>query len=160
MQVVLNRIDQDVNQYFGNELESKFEYNVKGKYPFIQKICFWILKKLECQIKDTEIKYTRTAINLDSLFDAVLENKVMMRMIYNREAKYLIVGNDYYEKFMKEIAKSENDFIYFNVPYEYKSKVFYNGVREEGIFRGLKVIFVPYLEGIFCLPDLNQHSTY
>lgn len=154
--VILNRIDQDVNQYFGNELESKFEYNQKGKIKFLQKICFWVLKKLDCQIKDTEIKYTRTEINLDSLFDAVVENRVMMRMIYNREAEYLIVGKDLYEKFMKDVSNSMNDLISFQVPYEYKLKVQSNGVRQESIFRGLKVVLVPYLDGIFCLPNLKD----
>ena len=154
--VILNRIDEDITAYFGNELESRFEYNPNGRIKFLQKICFWVLKKLDCQIKDTEIKYTRTEINLDSLFDAVIENRVMMRMIYNREAEYLVIGKDYYEKFIKELSKSKMEFYSFNVPYDYKARVLTNGVRQEGIFRGLKVLFVPYLDGIFCLPNLKE----
>ena len=154
--VILNRIDENITAYFGNELESRFEYNPKGKIKFLQKICFWVLKKLDCQIKDTEIKYIRTEINLDDLFDAVVENRVMMRMIYNREAEYLIVGKDFYEKFMKDVSNSVNNLISFYVPYEYRAKVQSNGVRQEGIFRGLKVVFVPYLDGIFCLPNLKD----
>ena len=80
----------------------------------------------------------------------------MMRMIYNREAEYLIVGKDFYEKFMKDVSNSVNNLISFYVPYEYRAKVQSNGVRQEGIFRGLKVVFVPYLDGIFCLPNLKD----
>lgn len=153
--VTLHRINERIIPYFGDELESKFEYNPKGKFKILQKICFGLLKKLGCQIKDTKIIHERTEINLDSLFDAVTENRVMMRIIYNRETKYLIVGKDIYEKFITDVFNSINDIIAFHVPNEYSAKVQIDGVRHVGIFRGLKVILVPYLDGIFCLPDLE-----
>ena len=155
--VILNTINEKFHYSFGPLLESKFKYTPRGPLSdFIQKICFWILKKLKCQIQDTRIEYSRMEIPLDDLFNAVIENRIMMEMLYNKEAKYLVLGRDHYKKFMKCLFTKEN-MIRFQTPFDYKARVLSsNGVRQEDFFQGLNIVFVPYLDGMFCLPDLGR----
>jgi hypothetical protein len=62
------------------------------------------------------------------------------------------MGFDCFEKFIR--STSMQGIMEFNFPDDYDRQVVVNGVRYEGLYRGLKVILVPYIEGMFCLPKI------
>lgn len=153
--LTLYRISQEVMPFYGPEIDLKYKYNDSGKLLFLQRACFWVLRKLGCQIQDTSIIHTRTQVDLDDLFQDVMDNTWMMNMIYNKEAKYIIVGKDYYVKYVHPVLMHDQGYMQFQVPPTYEAKVKRNGVRMKGIYMGLNVIMVPWIDGMFCLPEID-----
>lgn len=129
-----------------------YRFNPNGKFQWLQNFCFWVLGKLNAYKESETVTMTRHDVNLDNVIDAICKNEHMINMVYRKQAKYIIMGFDCFEKFIR--STSMQGIMEFNFPDDYDRQVVVNGVRYEGLYRGLKVILVPYIEGMFCLPKI------
>lgn len=135
-----------------NSLDT-FQYNAKGKYPWLQKLCFKALRWLRASALLQEGEVRRVRLDLDDLVKAIMINQSDVEYIYHKRAKFLIVGHD---KF-KELAKCEEfDYHFFDIPSNYRANVGYDREPMPYLFRGLRVVVVPWIDGMFVLPDLEQ----
>ncbi len=126
-----------------------YRFNPDGKFKWLQNFCFWVLGKLNAYKENETVTVTRHSVDLHNLLKAITENEHMTNMIYRKQARYIIMGYDCFQELI-----NTTELIAFEIPDIYKSIVEVNGVRCEGFYRGLKVILVPYIEGMFCLPKI------
>jgi hypothetical protein len=130
----------------------KYQYNPNGKAPWLQRLCFRVLDKLQAHAEFQEIKIMRTRLDLDKLVDALMRNKIDVERIYNKRAKYLVIGGD---KWLALTNDTAHNLQMFTVPYDFNARVGFNSTPTPKMFAGLKVIVVPWVDGLFVLPELE-----
>lgn len=124
--------------------ENLFEYNENKKLKFIQKICFYILKKLNCNYinRNEFVDYEQIFVN--DVIDIIYEYKDQLQLIFDKKAKYLILGKKQIEK----LKVSQMEYLDFKIPDTYKNEKIY--------LAGLKVILIPWIDGVIVLPNIIE----
>lgn len=130
----------------------KYQYDPKGRWPWLQRACFWVLKKLGAFASFSEEHIQRVDIDLDKLVEAVMRNRADVEMLYRKRAKYLVVGAD---KFYELSVSVQPHYMTFTVPHQFNARVGYNNRPMPQMFAGLQVIVVPWIDGMFVLPELE-----
>lgn len=130
-------------------VDGTYRYNASGKFPVLQKLCFWVLSKLKCNSGYMDIS-TQAVKFLDSedLVSVILSSEGAMAQIYYRRAKVVLVGRDHAERLDKDVQHM--GCWVFQFPQHYQTGQW----SEHGAFAGIKVVIVPWMNGIVVLPEL------
>lgn len=108
--------------------------------------------------------FQRLQLNLNDLFANVAISASDMQRIYEKEAKYLIVGNKQFQKLIEQNRQGYNFFgdsvdlntmIQFRVPANYKANVALGKRLLPAFYSHLTIIVVPWINGMFLLPELT-----
>lgn len=127
-----------------------YEFTPGQGWTWLQRICFWILKKIGANHYDTKVDIKRVEINLNELTDAVLRQAAEVYERENKKPAYLIIGR---KQEMELTRQASNHLFMFHVPHTYRANV--SSRHYENIFAGMKVVVVPWIDGIFVLPELD-----
>jgi hypothetical protein len=130
----------------------QYEYDPKGKWPLIQRACFWVLRKLKAFARFGATEIRRTELDLDKLVEAVMRNRADVMLLYNKQAKYLVVGMD---RWYELTGAGDRNYLTFEVPHSFHARIGYDNKPLPQLFAGLKVIVVPWIDGMFVLPELE-----
>jgi hypothetical protein len=122
-------------------LDDVYMFSPRKRFKWLQRAALWILRKLGCHYEHTHFSHSRTPVDLDKLFGMVLECKEAVRAIHRREAGYLVLGQ---EQLLR--LDLEDEYSAFNVPDD--DPGFTRGIS----FAGLRVVCVPWFDGIVVLP--------
>lgn len=117
----------------------KFEYNKNCKFKFIYNFLIKMLLKLKCINFSSNIEFEPIAFNISKIESIIYKNEHMLYSIYKRKAKYILVGRDYIDEIDKHITDKYSIYSF-----------------NDRHILGLQIIFIPYMEGIIILPDLNS----
>jgi hypothetical protein len=121
------------------------------KHHWLQRVCCWILAKLDCY--QTHRGYTVQTVSFDAqtIHEAVSEQVLAIKDVYNLHQVSVIVGRDHYRQFMDEIHEYP-----FRIDTDMRiarSVIDHWGVRDTQYkILGLRVYFVPWLDGFLVLP--------
>lgn len=126
---------------------NRFEFNPRGRMPWLQKLLFKALRWLKADSYDTHIEYKTVEIDPPSIIDALMLNRVDVERLYNRRAKYVVMGPSDFHRFCTAPEIKDMLAFSFTVPI---------GMNGERTILGLEVVIVPWIEGFFVLPDLNE----
>ena len=129
------------------ELKDKFELRTDMPMVWLQKICFFILKKLKAFSQKETIKYDRVVINTGSFMDQIFEQRHELLKFFNLEPDRLLIGSEDYAELMKEQL--------LNYPYQFDTSygAYRNGVKT---VCGLTVEIIPYMRGILVMPKVQR----
>lgn len=117
----------------------QFTFRADKKWPWLQKICFAILRKLDAHSIGETVEIERGVIDGDKLIAAIYEQKVEIQTLFNMLPKQLFIGTeDYAEMMREEIATT---------PFNFQARCGYN----EHIM-GLSVKVIPWMRGILVVP--------
>jgi hypothetical protein len=133
----------------------KFQFDPKAKAPWLQKVCFWLLKLLGAHAKFAQEHIKRVDIDLNKLVDALMRNRADVEMLYHKRAKYLVVGADKFEDLVTS-PEVQASYMMFEVPLHFNARAGYNGRPMPQMFAGLQVVVVPWIDGMFVLPELDR----
>lgn len=125
----------------------RFEFNPKGRLPWLQRWLFKLLGKLGANSLNESVTYTKVEIDTSRILDALLENQRDVMMLYNKSARYVVMGPKDFARFCGD--PEYRDPLYFN----FSAPIGMNGKRS---ILGLEVVIVPWIEGFFVLPDLAE----
>jgi hypothetical protein len=138
-------------------LPGSVEFTPSARWPWLQRKLISILRRLGCR-EALYLKYNtemeRVTMDFDSLAAAVCQCREDLSRVYRREAKYLIIGRDRYDDLLH--AKTAAGLYAVEWPVDHQAQVAIDGRRRPLIFQGLIVAFVPWIDGVFVLPDLGQ----
>lgn len=148
----LYQIKETITPYVA---EDKFRFNPGGKLPWLQKIAFWLLKKLRAQVIENAVAYSRVEIPLDDLVKAIFENQRNVQMLTNKTGAYVIVGHDAFCKLNQSADQWGMRPFSFFIPQDFQARVAINNAPAPQMFAGMKVIVVPWIDGVFILPDVT-----
>lgn len=99
-------------------------------------------------IAETRTEYGQVQFEKGSIINAVVKSQYDIRRVFNGEAKYLIVGGDHYGLLMRERIGTS-----FSIYDECRI-----GWGDEVRLCGMTVVYVPWVEGVAILPEINQVS--
>jgi len=110
-----------------------------AKAVWLQRACFWVLGKLGAFHLDNRETVTRHRIKPQDFMDALYRQSTEVFDHMGRGGETLIIGPSDYERLMRETAPSQA----FSFGANY---------RNERTVMGLRVQFVPWIEGFAILP--------
>jgi hypothetical protein len=119
---------------------TSFKLRTDKKYPFIQKICCFIMKKLGAYNQDILYEYQSTTIDTDDFIKKILEQQQELMQTYGMLPKEILIGSADYAKLMND--EDYKTKFSFGCTYHYGADIF-----------GLKVNVIPWMEGILIMPE-------
>lgn len=117
-----------------------FAFNQKGRLPFLQKFIFWILSKLKCNALYDQFTYQQITIDPKSIMESISRQHKEILSLGHHTAGKIYIGPEEMDR-----LGYESDFsspVSFSAPYYHKSEIY-----------GMKIIVVPWLQGIFVAPQ-------
>jgi len=130
------------------ELHNSFELRKDKKHVWLQKICFWLLGKLEAYRQEESIAFTRHAIEPKKFLDALFNQRLELDAVYNLRAHTLLIGAQDYEELM--CSKEIYQMLSFNASTEVRW-----GRYGRGEIMGLKIVVIPWMKGTLLVPNLE-----
>ena len=120
-----------------------FSYREDGKRRWLQRLCFFILKKLECFHPFKEITYEPIKIEVDTIRDYIMEQKlaVMEEASHYGDSLVVLIGQSEFIDFTSDLGTHG-----FDSGFEY-------GRNGEKFWMGMKIITLPYWEGVLVVPS-------
>lgn len=130
-------------------IPNTYRFSEKGRFPILQRLCYWILDRLGHETAYQEIiTYKTTQVNFDNLVDELFKHEDVVYQMTHNPKGYLIVGRDFQHRIYSEEL---NHFFHMNFPGGLNIQP-----RElQLVFKGYPIIFVPWIEGMFILPELK-----
>ena len=98
-----------------------------------------------------EVRIERTVVDLDDLFYELLKQQANIDIAYNKTCTRIICGLDIYQKIVR--SETFNQYVGFTVPQDFRLPLVKNGNRKDFIFAGMTVDVIPWIDGIFLLPE-------
>lgn len=128
--------------------EDVFAINPKKKALWLQKVCVWVLKKLECQWWDEKTEFTRHAIDANSFAENLYKQKAALFSYFNEDSQTLLIGSEDYSQLMAcpEIHQS------FQFRTEFKRGFKDGSGGFQVVVYGLNVKVVPWMRGMVVMP--------
>ena len=122
--------------------------------PWLQKICFWVLGKLSAYQRFDKAEYDYVEFVYDDIVRAIIDHKDMLELVFHQRPEYLVMGRDEFFK----LANTET----FSSPYAIMFPPDYQTARvnQPKMFAGLKILVVPWMEGMIVLPKIEDQRFY
>lgn len=140
--VRLIQYERSVNSIW---VPDRYEFNPKGRLPWLQKLLFKVLRKLKADSFDTAVTYKTVEVDTDKILSALMENQRDIELLYHKRAKYVVMGPSDFSRFSGELEAHQ--FMRFN----FNARI---GLGRAITPMGLECVVVPWVEGFFVLPDL------
>jgi hypothetical protein len=131
---------------------NRYEFNAKGRWPWLQRWAFWLLDKLSARACDESITYSTVHVDGNDIIQAVMRNRADIERLYNKRAKYLVIGAEDLARLLNE--PSIRQMMRFRFPVQI------GGFDGRCGILGLEVVVVPWLSGFFVMPDLEKEEVY
>ena len=122
---------------------TSFEFRPEKGHKILQKICFWVLNKINAYHVDYRQDIETMIINPDSFMENVFTQLLNIKQEFNLKPTQMFIGGEDYQKIMGE--KGINQYITFDAEYGFATKTSRRII-------GLEVHIVPWMEGIILLP--------
>lgn len=125
----------------------RFEFNPRGRFPWLQRWLFKLLAKLGANSLEKSVTYKTVEIDTTRILEALFENQRNVMELYNKRARYVVIGRKDFTRFCSD--PEYRDPLYFN----FSAPI---GINNQRTILGLEVVVVPWIDGFFVLPDLNE----
>jgi hypothetical protein len=125
-----------------------FAVNPKKKMLWLQRLCIWLLTKLECQWWDDKTEFTRHTIDSSSFAHNLYKQKSALFGYFREEGQTLLIGSEDYAKLMSTPE--------FHSAISFQTE-FKRGIRDsnnEPVIQvyGLTVKVIPWMRGMVVMP--------
>jgi hypothetical protein len=126
-----------------------YSFNQNKRFKWLQRLCIRILNKLGCQRYVMQSTFETVTVDFDNIVELVLKQSYAIECVTGRRCKYLVLGRK--QMIELDLAVPEGHML-FQFPHDYKARIYLGSM----IFAGLKVVIVPWFDGILCLPELER----
>lgn len=132
-------------------IPNTYRFSRDAGHTNIQRLCYWILDKIGHGTAYYEkVTYISTEINFDNLIEELCKQEGTLYQMTRNPKGYLVVGRNYQHR----VYSGElNYFFHINFPSDFEASVYPRENRF--MFKGYPIIFVPWIEGMFILPELK-----
>jgi hypothetical protein len=135
------------------ELVDQLRVNPAGRWPWLQRVLFRLLRRLGASSGFEEIRRVECVrVDFDAIVAAVLTSQDDMMRVYQKRAAYIVVGGSRYHDLLG--ARDRSGMFVVSFPWDFQARTSLGMERHPRMFAGLKVAFVPWVDGLFVLPDL------
>lgn len=134
-------LERTVSSFIDTE---KFTFRSDKKWPWLQKVCFAILRKLGANSIGEVVKIERRVIDSDSFMQKIFEQKNGIQTLFNISPKQLLIGAEDYAQLMREEIST--------MPFDFRARYAYNDEYNRQQIMGLNVKVIPWMRGILVVP--------
>ncbi len=126
------------------ELKDAFELRTDRPAVWLQRLCFWVLRKLGCYAHLDTVRVERHDIGKhgDSFMSRLLARRNAVMGSFEREPTKLLIGSAEYAELMEEAIS--------NSPFNFDARYMKGDIRNPTVY-GLKVEVIPYMRGMLLL---------
>ena len=117
-----------------------FQFRNDRPAQWLQKLCFFVLKKLRAFYLNEKITIERHTINQRNFMERLFEQKYELTKFFNRESTVLLIGAEDYAELMHEVAATQ--IFSFRAEYGYGKKIL-----------GMTVKVIPWMRGCVVMPS-------
>lgn len=123
---------------------SDLYFSTEGKIrSFFMNVLLYFVKRLAPSIGKRTVMMKSVTIDQKKVFDLLFEHRTNIEYMWNKKPKYLICGRD------KSLELFQEANTYLNIHIETKLSW-----ENETEIMGCQLIVVPWIDGLFFLPDL------
>ena len=121
-------------------------YNFRSdrKHRWLQKVCFWILRKLKCHSTmyepEVDLNYQHHTIDTKDFAEQLIEQCELLQYCHGERPKKVLVGVNVYRQITGNPA--------------IRKKLSFQASCS-GSFMGLEIVIIPWMEGILVMPDVD-----
>lgn len=122
-----------------------------------QRLAVWLAKKAGA-VKhgyEQKVSYETRTFDMRGAMERMLEHRHNFEMVSSGRAKYLIVGRDQMDKLYMQDALIRHLGVHRTPPIV-KAYSDRGAISHREMFYDLEVVYVPYIDGCFVLPDLIE----
>jgi hypothetical protein len=120
-----------------------YSYRADKPLRWLQRLCLRILDRLGCQYYHNMVTYKTARGEVDTLLDAIRDQVLAIDYTYARKCEYILIGRDKMRELWGEVV-------------DYPLAIDVPATSHAREVLGMKLITVPWFEGIVCLPDLER----
>lgn len=123
-----------------------YRFNPDRPAQWLQRFCFWTLRKLYCHDYQEEVAYTRHIIHPERVFDRILRtHKELLERNY-QEPYILYIGAGTFKELMDDDQDEMREIFRFAVSYNYSDN------RGHHQIMGMEIRIIPWMEGLVGVP--------
>jgi hypothetical protein len=139
-------INERTNTSFLKPHDDIYRYNQEGRIPWLQRLCFWILKKLKAYYIENVSQTSIITIDKNKTLEEIIR-KVSVDFFYDSNCKYILVGRDV----LSDLRKLNQELSFYIPQAFYES--YGSGCSTRGEYMGLTIIYIPWMMGALPLPE-------
>ena len=117
----------------------RFEFRKDRPYKWLQKVCFYVLRKLCAYSISESVTIERHVLNGEKFIDRILKQRQELISKFNMEPDRLLIGAEDYADLMDETMSNHQ--FYFNATYGRYDR-----------YLNLKVEVIPWMRGCIVMP--------
>lgn len=119
-----------------------FQYRKDRPARWLQKACFFVLRKLRAFSVGETVTIERHTIDAGTFMDRLFDQRESVTQLLGRRPTQLLIGAEDYAELMREAEATK--MLSFRVQYHYNSEILDMTVR-----------VIPWMRGCLVLPDIN-----
>lgn len=132
---------------------------IREKLNRMQRLLVWLCEKFGVvkAIYEESVKYESHTMDFDIVKDSVMKHRCNLEMISGGRAKYVIVGRDQIDKMrFHDMVVRHLGTMQFRLNQQIRDPHDHPAAppRVREYYHDLEVIFVPYIDGCFVMPDV------
>lgn len=116
-----------------------FQFRTDRPYPWLQKICFFVLRKLRAFYYAEKVTIERHVIDSTTFMERLFKQREEMAKSFNIIPSKLLIGADDYAEMMHEVATTQ--MFSFNAQFLFNKEII-----------GLTVEVIPWMRGCLVMP--------
>lgn len=111
---------------------------------WIQKVCFFVLRKLRAFHVGERIEIERHRIDASTFMDRLFKQRYGIEQFFNMRPTRLLIGSEDYADIMREVAV--NNMFSFQAQYGYGREIL-----------GMTVEVIPWMRGVLVMPPNDRN---
>lgn len=122
--------------------EDAFSLKPENGWVWLQRLCFWVLRKLRCYYNEPSVEVTRHVVSPDDFMERFFQQCDALDVLRSRPEAILMGAEDYRDLMHSPLACEA-----FSFDAQYNSP---------GRIHGVTVIVLPTVRGMAVLPSLES----
>ena len=116
------------------------------------KLIGWVVRKLFEPYRGSYAEYRQVLVDYDDIVKMILDRAVNIESVFRRKPKTLLIGAREWDDVCNNMHCT-GQLIQFGFPKDYVARV--NPESMRNTFAGMRVIIVPWMQGLLLLPELD-----
>lgn len=129
------------------DLKDGFEFRKDKKYHLVQKLCFWVLKRIGAFYISHRVDIKTVEIDPKKIMSQQIMEQINWHRRYTgKEPETIVMGS----KNFAELMNQKDQCMAFEHPMS-RAYCFADNDRDDGKWYGIKIKVVPHIDGVFTI---------
>jgi hypothetical protein len=122
-----------------------------GRHLWLQRLCFKVLRYLGAYVQEKGV--TRAELDPDRLLEVIEEQGYQLSHLLKQRMQTIVLGPNEAQRVIRDLPPWEYTSVVLDLDFGRKVR---NGVEYRGRLYGMRVVVVPWFDGVLLLPKLED----